>query len=264
MPDDDGIQLFCDESGITKDSNYVAIGFLSTNRASRKILLRIIADVRQEFNFKDEIHSHKMSKIRYEVYKTLIERTMPYVRFRVGIVTREDFRPEYFGNHAWMGLNYFTKVTLMHFAKEGWNAVLYLDFKTRELQDNGLVYLYREVNFHRPYSLKAVEGMNSKDSQLMQLSDLYLGLIRAGFEYGHPCKKGMQPYVEADSRKKQLYAEFINAFRQLSGKHQKIAVGLWEWKPRVLVTALNPIGRRKKMTAKQKRRARRERRSPKK
>lgn len=262
MPDDDGIQLFCDESGITKDSNYVAIGFLSTNRANRKVLLDIIADVRREFNFKDEIHSHKMSKVRYRVYKALIERTMPYIRYRVGIVPREDFRPEYFGNKAWVGLNYFTKITCKYFAKEGWNAVLYVDFKTRELQDNGLAYLLREVNFHRPYALKVVEGLDSKDSQLMQLSDLYLGLLRAGYEYGHPCKRSVEPYTEPSSRKEELYAEFINAFRQLSGKSQRAAISVWEWTPKVLITALNPP--KKKLTAKQKRIARRGRRRPKK
>lgn len=264
MPNDNGIQLFCDESGITKDSNYIAIGFLSTNHTNRKILLEIIAEVRDEFRFKDEIHSHKMSKIRYQVYKALIERTMPHIRYRVGIVARENFRPEYFGNRAWVGLNYFTKVICKRFSKEGWNAVLYLDFKTRELQDNGLVYLLREVNFHRPYALKAVEGMDSKNSQLMQLSDLYLGLIRAGYEYGHPCKKGMEPYTESISRKQELYREFVDSFRQLSGKNQKTAISIWEWIPKVTITALNPERKKGKLTSKQKRISRRSRRKPKK
>jgi hypothetical protein len=116
--------------------------------------------------------------------------------------------------------------------KRGFQAVVYLDFKSREKRDNGLEYLLREANFDVPYSVKAVEVIDSKKSDLMQLCDLYTGLVRFGFLQGHVVKKNFSCSMTPTNRKEEFFRDFHRLFCGMSGKRQKVAVRTWEWRPK--------------------------------
>lgn len=221
------VQYFCDESGINHESQYFAIGMLKTNRSQRRSLLSSIAQVRQEFDFQNEIHFHKFSSKREQVYKALIHNTLRQVDYRVIIVKRSLVNPNLFGSQDYLMLNFFTRIMVEKFVKPGSNAVLYLDSRSRDKRDNGIQHLKRQVNLVKPGSLKSIEEIDSKKSELIQLSDLYLGLLRYGYEHGYSgfeLKATNQPLP----RKEAIYREFISL---VCMKRCKSRFKRWEWKP---------------------------------
>jgi hypothetical protein len=104
-----------------------------------------------------------------------------------------------------------------------------LDFKTREKRDNGLAYLLEETNLDNPSSLKAVEVLDSKRSDLMQLSDLYLGVIRYGYELGVRLNRHEIPVLPSTPKKQALYLAFRSLYQQL-GNSKSITVFDWSTK----------------------------------
>ncbi|OKH35502.1 hypothetical protein NIES2101_37635 [Calothrix sp. HK-06] len=162
------MQYFCDESGIDHESQYFAIGMLKTNSGQRRSLLSSIAQVRQEFDFWNEIHFTKFSYKRELVYKALIHNTLKQVDYRVIIVKRSLVNSKFFASPDYLMLNFFTCIMVKNFVKPKLGAVLYLDSKSRDKRDNGVDYLKQQVNLVKPGSIKAVEELDSKNSELIQ------------------------------------------------------------------------------------------------
>lgn len=219
-------QFFCDESGIGPDSEWFAIGMLSTTAETRRSLLAKIAAVRAECNFANELHFEKFSALRERVYRRVVEETLPDVEYRALIVRRADVTIDRFGREWYIALNYFTKRLVTAYTSPDMDAVLYLDFKQRESRDNGLVYLQREANLANPGALRAVETQDSKASELMQLSDLYVGLLRFGYEWGWPLHRGPEGLPEGESRKERFYADMV---RLIHARRKKSRFRVWEW-----------------------------------
>jgi hypothetical protein len=223
------VQLFCDESGVDGDSAFTCVGMLYTTDLTRQILRATIGKIREEEGFWNEIHFVKFSTKRHRVYRRLIAETLPYVRYQAIVVHRDRMDIRYFRNQRWLALNYFTRLMVCGFLQPGVRAVLYLDDRTRDRRDNGLEYLLREVNRQRPGGLKTVESLDSKRSDLMQLSDLYLGLLRHGYVCGWPWAREERPIFDPDAgRKTVLYREFrqMAEFRKCVRQFR-----LWEWRP---------------------------------
>lgn len=221
-------QFFCDESGIGPDSQWLAVGMLSTTADSRRALRARIDTVRTELGFVNELHSEKLSPLREQVYRRLLETTLDLVEYRAIVARRSDVALDRFGRQWYIALNFLTRRMVEHFVRPGLDAVLFLDFKTRAKRDNGLEYLFREVNLAKPGSLRAVEALDSKDSDLLQLSDLYLGWLRLGYEWGWPLRLGPEGMPPADTRKRRLYADFVRVAWE---RRKRSRFRVWEWQP---------------------------------
>ncbi|MBI2297809.1 MAG: hypothetical protein HYU66_02440, partial [Armatimonadetes bacterium] len=85
-----------------------------------------------------------------------------------------------------------------------------------------------EVNLTKPGSLRAVEVLDSKASELLQLSDLYLGLLRFGYEWGWPVRRGTAGMPAGETRKQRFYREFAEL---VESTRQKSRLQVWEWRP---------------------------------
>jgi hypothetical protein len=226
--DDNKIQLFSDESGIDGNSKFFAFGMLKTTASQRSKLLAQIKEIRQKHNFYQEIHFSKISNIRYQVYRDLLDTTLREINYKAIIVERSLVDFNLFDRKTYLAFNYYTRIMVEFFVNSDLNAVLYLDSKSRDKQDNGINYLYRKINQQKPDSLKAVEELDSKSSELMQLSDLYIGLIRFGYE--NSCIPFNYPdaaFVES-SRKALLYHDFVSL---VLNKRCKSRFKIWTWKP---------------------------------
>ena len=125
-----GVQLFCDDSGIYSTSDILAIGLISTSKAQRVELRKLIADARQLSGCHNEMHLKSMSKKRYDLYKRVILGSMDYLRFYVGVIHKENLNLSWFGKKKYISLNYFTKKVVCRFVNPGMNAVLFLDDKS--------------------------------------------------------------------------------------------------------------------------------------
>jgi hypothetical protein len=221
-------QFFCDESGIGPGCEWFAIGMLSTTADSRRALRERVAAVRAELNFWNEVHFEKFSPLREHAYRRLLAETLPHVQYRALVARRSDVQLDRFGREWYIALNFLTKQLVTHYTRPQMDAVLYLDFKLRQERDNGLEYLLREVNMVQPGALRAVEAMDSKASELMQLSDLYLGLLRFGYEWGCPLSAGSDAVPAPETRKQRFYREFVE-MAERSRKKSRFAV--WPWQP---------------------------------
>lgn len=220
-----------DESGIDGDNRYFIIGILTINKKEANNFREIVCDIRNKHNFKNEIHFAKMSKLRYAVYKDLLENIIDYgnYKFHIVVIDKRKIDMKYFGGNCKMGkarvYNKFTNLRLYNSMKQigSGDYYIYTDYKTRMKEDNFIEYLKEDINFKAfcngyNFRIKTVEPISSKTDDLLQLNDLFLGTL--GNIYN---KK-----ENLSDRKKDL-VKLVYSDTQINRNRYN----LWRWNPRI-------------------------------
>jgi len=153
-------------------------------------VLEAVSQVRQRHGFVDELKSSKWSNWRRRVYVDVLTEVVKHdVRATMLVAQKRDLDRRYFPGKDYLAYNYLAKRLVVQATIEVQGATLYVDKKQRTRRDNFLEYLKAEVNLRaledgRPVVLRGVEDVDSKDSDLMQVTDLFAGTVY-GVETGN-------------------------------------------------------------------------------
>lgn len=209
--------IFQDESGEPGKDEYFLVGILGMTSAVKKRLLDSIQSVRDSHRFYNEMHFHKFSDKRSQVYREVIDEAFKcYLSFRCIVIRREDIDiREHFGNKRHLVYNKFTQLLIYHHIKKRSDDIhIRPDNKNRLKEDNFYDYLIRELNqksfFEHDYTVKSVKSTDSKLCDASQLCDLLTGVVRNKF-------------VPAGERKNEFSAEILE-------RHSS-RINVWEFKP---------------------------------
>jgi len=159
-------------------------------------LLAAIQRVRQQHHFVNEMKSSRWSRLRRQVYVDVLAEVVQYdVRATVLVARKEDLDARYFAGKDYLAYNYLAKRLVIQAIADVGGTTLYVDKKQRTLRDNFLEYLKAEVNLQaledgRPIVLRGVEDVDSRASDLLQITDLFGGTVY-GVETGNAKKRGL-------------------------------------------------------------------------
>ncbi len=184
--------LCFDEAGGIGPFPIAALGLLIVNEPDA--VLETVKRVRRQHGFVNELKSSKWSNLRRQVYVDVLTEVVKHdVHATILVARKRDLDRRYFPGKDYMAYNYLAKQLVVRATIEVQGATLYVDKKQRTKRDNFLEYLKAEVNLRaledgRPVVLRAVEDVDSKDSDLMQVTDLFVGTVY-GVETGNVRKK---------------------------------------------------------------------------
>lgn len=178
------MKILVDESGQIKGRySHFMVGVLYAYK--EREIEDAIQEIRQKHKFGNEIHFEKISNWRFKVYKELLQKILPTDWFWMCILDlpRERLNLKSFSNKPHIAYNFYVKRALQHSIVWGLkeDAYIYFDKRSRTREDNFLSYLELEVKDYLstkncPYKIiNQFEHIDSKKSQLLQLTDLVLG-----------------------------------------------------------------------------------------
>lgn len=211
--------VFQDESGEPGKDDYFIVGMLGMTPGVKRRLLDKVKSIREIHKFNDEMHFHKFSNKRYQVYKDVLDEAFKcYFSFRSIAVHKNkvDIR-KFFGNQRHLAYNKFTELLTYHHIKSR-NEEIHIrpDNKNRLKVDNFYEYLVNHLNDkawldQHSYTVKSCKSVDSKTCDASQVCDLITGVVKNRF-------------MPAGDRKNE-FSSYI--FEKYSDK-----INIWEWNPR--------------------------------
>jgi len=214
--------VYQDESGEPGKARYFLIGVLVVDDKTRKDILDAVARIRQKYSFYEELHFKKVSSRRFPIYKDIMTEVGSFpLRFCAMVIdnTRLDLR--YFSNKRYLAYNKFCCLAIFHNIKSlNGDVYVFTDAKSRIKEDNFLDYLEFQLQFEAfchdlNYNVRTVEPKDSKQEDLIQVTDLFLGAINS--MYTHP--KSPRKRELAD-----MMREMVNA--------ERYKFNVWCWRPK--------------------------------
>lgn len=212
--------LFHDESGRPGSGSHFIVGLLRVDAKDVPTVRRRLMEIRQTYRFTNELHFNKMSGWREKVYEAVIRDmlTAP-VRFSALVVDNAQVDMKRFANQEHLCYNFFTKQLIYHRARRHRrDYVVLTDAKPRMRHDNFIHYLEGLLNFElyvdSGSSIDRVIPVDSKRVQLLQVCDLFTGLVANTVTGGEP-----------GSRKTEL------RHRLTAASGWRATVDVWHWKP---------------------------------
>jgi len=211
-----GCFIYHDESGVVGTSGVFIVGLLFIK--DRVPIYQKITEIRQRLRFKEELHfsdvsNPKANKVCCEVLTAVLREP---IWFRAYVFDNSKIDLSYFGTHKtkarYTAYNFFTKETLRIFTKNEENAVVYSDEKARAVKDNFIFYVKDSINNNcqPPRTIiKHLQAINSKQDDIMQVTDLIIGSINNKVTANkHPLKQAIRQVAEAEFEKKICYWEW--------------------------------------------------------
>lgn len=205
--------IYHDESGVVGASGLFIVGLLFIKE--RGVLYNKISSIRQKYRFQEEMHftdvsNPKATKVCCEVLEAILKEP---VWFRGHVFDNNKIDLNYFGSQVkkarYTAYNYFTKETLRIFTKDTENAVVYTDDKSRAAKDNFVFYIKDSINRNNISGktvIKHLQPIDSKNDDLMQVTDLIIGSINNKvMNNKHPLKAAVRGVTEAEFGKKICY-----------------------------------------------------------
>ena len=214
--------VFQDESGEPGKKKYFIVGVLIVDNETRQKILDTVARVRHNRGFHEELHFTIMSKRRFPVYREIMAEVSNFpLHFCAMVIDNTKLRLSYFDNKRYLAYNRFCFLAIFHNIKKLHGDVyVYTDDKSRIKEDNFLEYLWDQLRFEAfardlDYDIKTVEPRDSKQDELIQVTDLFLGAVNSIY---NPPKNEM----------KRELAEMTSRMIQMSPRKFNI----WEWTPK--------------------------------
>ena len=208
--------IYHDESGVVGTSGVFIVGLLFVK--DRKPLYQKIMEIRKQLNFKEEMHytdvsNPKANKVCCEALNAVLKEP---IWFRGYVFDNSKIDLSYFGTHKtkarYTAYNYFTKETLRIFTKNEENAVVYSDKKARAVKDNFIFYVKDSINNNNQppkTTIKHLQAIDSKQDDIMQVTDLIIGAINNKLtDNRHPLKQAIRQVAEVEFGKKIHYLEW--------------------------------------------------------
>jgi hypothetical protein len=205
--------IYHDESGIVAASGVFIVGLLFVKE--RGALYHKISSIRRSYRFKEEMHftdisNPKATKVCCEVLEAVLKEP---IWFRGYVFDNDKIDLNYFGTQIkkarYTAYNFFTKETLRIFTKDTENAVVYTDDKSRAVRDNFVFYVKDSINKNSGSVrnvIKHLQPIDSKDDDIMQVTDLIIGSINNKVTGNkHPLKVAVMQVVEPEFNKKVCY-----------------------------------------------------------
>lgn len=212
--------VYQDESGEPGKDDFFIVGILCMTEGQRNKVLAAISKIRENEKYHNELHFHKFSNKRADIYEKAIDCILRdyYVSFRAIVVKKNLVNLSMFGNKRHFVYNKFTQLLIENVIKFRNNDHIHIrpDHKNRLTSDNFYDYLIQSCNYNAwekgySYIVKSCKSSDSKKCDLNQLCDLLTGVVK-------------NRYMPAGERKNEFSA------RMLSKYSKKIHI--WEWNPK--------------------------------
>jgi len=214
------LYIFNDDSGTLKPGSqgFFCSGLLLINNPHSSY--REIRRIRNNHNFLNELHFHKISKRRALIYVDIINSifNLEGSYFYGMLVNNENVSRNVLGRREYVGVNRVVKTLMkqcsMDFSQNT-EATVFTDKKARVRQDNFTDYI-RDISRRENYKIriKEVIPLDSKDDDLIQVCDLITGAARTIFS-------GVN--VESESRN-----FVLDNVRESLNNEDKVRIWNWE------------------------------------
>jgi hypothetical protein len=183
------IEIYCDESRqdlLTSQhpsAIYTLIGSLWINHENREELKNHIKDLRKQYNVWGEIKWSKVSSLKEEFYKRLIDLFFEYPKtfyFRCVCVDSRQVDNNLFNQgDGELGFYKFYYHVLYHWINDNpINCRVYCDIKPNRKKDR-LKVLFRTLKNTSMGSVESIQALNSSENVMLQFCDYLLGLTSA-------------------------------------------------------------------------------------
>lgn len=178
--------IYCDEScHLEHDGEkYMVLGGIICEKNHRKIIRNNIIEIKRKHNLKEkaEIKWNKVSPSKLAYYKELVDYFFEsdLLRFRAMIIDKTQINHKKFNqtHDDWYYKMYYE--LLKNLAEPKANNYIYLDIKdTKSARKVEGVknYLNIKMNEYEYEPIKHIQSINSQESSIMQLADLFIGAI---------------------------------------------------------------------------------------
>ena len=178
--------IYCDESCHLEHDNekYMVLGGIICEKRNRKIVKNDIIEIKKRNSLKEttEIKWNKVSPSKLEYYKDLVDYFFEsdMLRFRAMIINKSQIDHERFNqtHDDWYYKMYYE--LLKNLAEPKDNNYIYLDIKdTKSARkvEGVKKYLNLKMSEYEYEPIRHIQSINSQESSIMQLADLFIGAI---------------------------------------------------------------------------------------
>ena len=178
--------IYCDESCHLEHDNqrYMVLGGIICEKNNRKIIKNELISIKRRNNIKEnaEIKWNKVSPSKLDYYKELVDYFFnnEMLRFRAMIIDKTQINHEKFNqtHDDWYYKMYYE--LLKNLAEPKDNNYIYLDIKdTKSARKVEVVkdYLNMRMKEFEYEPIKHIQSINSQESPILQLADLFIGAI---------------------------------------------------------------------------------------
>lgn len=176
------INIYCDESRHTnQDDNFMVIGAISCHRDNKNKIYKSIYSIQKKHNIWREFGWKTLSPNRKEFYWDLIDlfASENDLFFRCIVVDKSILNHDLYNDgDTELGFYKLYYQMLVHWLQASYQHFIYLDWQQNQ---NGKRFAVLRDILRRKLTGKAkivcLEPLNSRESPLIQLADLYIGAV---------------------------------------------------------------------------------------
>ena len=181
--------LFCNKESISSNNRYICIGGIWVEDIAREKIKNEIKLLQEKYKLYSEFKWKTVSPSKYGFYDELIELFFKYsaqeLRFRCVIIDSLEIDMEtYNQNDSELGFYKFYYQLLNYWIVGNNTYRIYTDYKVNKKNDR-LIELRQVLNNSSFYSnVKLIQAINSKESLMLQLEDVIMGVVAYKYNFG--------------------------------------------------------------------------------
>ncbi|WP_297995112.1 DUF3800 domain-containing protein [uncultured Clostridium sp.] len=192
--------IYCDESRqdllvnkkiISKNNKYVCIGGILVSRSKRNELKRKIKKLKEKHNVFGELKWGTVSENKIQFYKEIVDLFFEFndeVLFRTVVINSADVDNKMFNNNdAELGYYKFYYQLIYNWIELTGDSqsiyYIYTDFKTNKV-NNRLEVMKNLLNMVCISSIKLIQAINSKESEILQMQNILMGAVGYKYNFG--------------------------------------------------------------------------------